>query len=216
MLVVEVLLVVLAAVVVAAVVAAVVVAAVVVAAVVVAAVVVAAVVAAIATATGLAVRMSFSTALAAACVDCPLCSSHVVVSTHTWSFTSLLFLCPPTWILLCFLSPQAVRFMPPGIGKWIWFSDMHGFGLQDCNPGTGRAFNHLAGTHYPERLGCMLFVDVPRIFYTLWNLLYPFVDPTTREKLRVLPYDLRLGKKSKLRAALDEWFDEEMSDWLIR
>lgn len=78
------------------------------------------------------------------------------------------------------------------------------------NPTTGRSFNTLAGSHYPERLACLLFVDVPYIFFQLWNLLQPFVDPKTKSKLRVLPYDVKKGSTSKLLAAMDELFDEEV------
>ena len=99
--------------------------------------------------------------------------------------------------------------MPAGVEKWIWLSDMHGFGLADCSPGTGRSFLNLAANHYPERLSCFLFVDAPFVFRQLWNLLQPLVDPRTKHKLRVLPYDLHLGKKSRLGAVLDELFDEE-------
>lgn len=29
---------------------------------------------------------------------------------------------------------QAIRLMPAGVEKWVWFSDLRGFGMRDLNP----------------------------------------------------------------------------------
>ncbi|KAI0566004.1 cral-trio domain containing protein [Gracilaria domingensis] len=49
---------------------------------------------------------------------------------------------------------------------------------------TMKQTTHILQTHYPERLGGMLFYDAPSFFFALFKMIRPFIDPVTREKLR--------------------------------
>ena len=35
---------------------------------------------------------------------------------------------------------QTIRMMPPRVEQWVWFSDFHGFGFQDCDTRMGKTF----------------------------------------------------------------------------
>ena len=50
-----------------------------------------------------------------------------------------------------------------------------------------RDFLELASHHYPERLGCFIVIDAPRVFSLLWSALKPLVDVKTKEKIKFLP-----------------------------
>lgn len=49
--------------------------------------------------------------------------------------------------------------------------------------GIGRQVLHILQTHYPERLGRALLVNIPWLGRTFLNLIHPFIDPLTREKI---------------------------------
>ena len=42
-------------------------------------------------------------------------------------------------------------------------------------------------THYPERLGRALIINVPWMLNAFYKLINPFVDPVTRDKMRFNP-----------------------------
>lgn len=138
---------------------------------------------------------------------------------------------------------RAIRTMKHPVEQWVWVSDFHGFGFQDLNPGIAKvyvfqqqwcalqmpmcfchhmfccdthSFAELAGSHYPERLGTFLAIDAPRMFNTLWKVVSQIVDPVTKAKVKFLPYDVKAGSKSVLRQELLGFFDEELTDWLLR
>lgn len=37
--------------------------------------------------------------------------------------------------------------------------------------------------YYPERLGMLFIIHVPKVFWGGWKLVYPFIDKVTREKV---------------------------------
>jgi len=102
--------------------------------------------------------------------------------------------------------------------SWVWIMDMHGFGFKDCSPQLARIFLNLSAAHYPERLGQFLIVGAPSIFSTLWKAVHPFIDVNTRKKIHFRNYDYKphKGKKEgKLKPLLEEYFDQDMVDWLL-
>ncbi len=104
----------------------------------------------------------------------------------------------------------AIEIMPPGVLKWNWVLDMHGFRLVDSDPRLARIFLSLAGERYPERLGQFWVVDAPKLFTGLWSIIEKFIDPKTKEKIRFV------GTKNgdqELRDALATRFREEDVDW---
>lgn len=49
--------------------------------------------------------------------------------------------------------------------------------------GQGREVLGILQTHYPERLGKALIINVPWVVSGFFKLIRPFIDPLTREKL---------------------------------
>ncbi|KAI0398295.1 cral trio domain-containing protein [Xylariaceae sp. FL0594] len=50
--------------------------------------------------------------------------------------------------------------------------------------GQGREVLHILQTHYPERLGRALILNVPWVVWGFFKLITPFIDPLTKEKLK--------------------------------
>ncbi|KAI2641908.1 CRAL/TRIO domain-containing protein [Hypomontagnella submonticulosa] len=50
--------------------------------------------------------------------------------------------------------------------------------------GQGREVLHILQTHYPERLGRAMIINVPFLVWGFFKLITPFIDPLTREKLK--------------------------------
>ncbi|WWC86370.1 uncharacterized protein L201_001246 [Kwoniella dendrophila CBS 6074] len=47
-----------------------------------------------------------------------------------------------------------------------------------------KATNHILSNYYPETLGCSSFQDMPWMYKTIINLIWPFVDPNTKKKVK--------------------------------
>ncbi|KAK9828471.1 hypothetical protein WJX72_000163 [[Myrmecia] bisecta] len=115
---------------------------------------------------------------------------------------------------MIFSFEQAIRMMRPGGEQWVWVSDFYGFGLVDCDPRLGKIFLDMSARHYPERLGVFLVVGPPRVFNGLWQMMQPLIDPLTKRKIIVLPYDVDKAGSS-LVAALRRYFREDLVQWLL-
>lgn len=46
---------------------------------------------------------------------------------------------------------------------------------------------HILQTHYPERLGRAIIINVPFLLNAFYKLITPFIDPVSREKMRFNP-----------------------------
>ncbi|MCJ1268249.1 hypothetical protein MMC22_008136 [Lobaria immixta] len=57
--------------------------------------------------------------------------------------------------------------------------------------GQGRAVLHILQTHYPERLGKALIINLPWVLRGFFKIINPFIDPDTREKIK---YDQDLNE----------------------
>lgn len=104
------------------------------------------------------------------------------------------------------------------ICSWVWIMDMHGFGFKDCSPQLARIFLNLSAAHYPERLGQFLVIGAPSIFSTLWKAVQPFIDINTRKKIHFRDFDYKPHKENKggkLKPLLEEYFDQDMVEWLL-
>ncbi|OCF55345.1 hypothetical protein L486_06825 [Kwoniella mangroviensis CBS 10435] len=47
-----------------------------------------------------------------------------------------------------------------------------------------KSTNHILSNYYPETLGLSVFQNMPWVFKTLINLVWPFVDPITKKKVK--------------------------------
>ncbi|KAL8995520.1 MAG: hypothetical protein Q9188_006788 [Gyalolechia gomerana] len=54
----------------------------------------------------------------------------------------------------------------------------------------GKQVLNILQSHYPERLGRSLVINIPWVVWTFFKLINPFIDPATREKLK-FDQDLR-------------------------
>ena len=46
---------------------------------------------------------------------------------------------------------------------------------------------HILQSHYPERLGLALIINVPFLLNAFYKMITPFIDPVTRDKMRFNP-----------------------------
>ncbi|CDO72479.1 hypothetical protein BN946_scf184980.g20 [Trametes cinnabarina] len=81
---------------------------------------------------------------------------------------------------------RLTELMGPGIETLALMVD---FADRAKNPSLGQAKRVLdiLQTHYPERLGRALVVNVPFLVNAFFKLITPFIDPLTRPKLRFNP-----------------------------
>ncbi|KAI0331836.1 CRAL/TRIO domain-containing protein [Cubamyces sp. BRFM 1775] len=98
---------------------------------------------------------------------------------------------------------RLTELMGPGVET---LSLMVDFSDRAKNPSLGqsRAVLNILQTHYPERLGRALVVNVPWLVNTFFKLITPFIDPLTRPKLRFNPNCLSEGLFSP---------DQLLSEW---
>jgi hypothetical protein len=62
--------------------------------------------------------------------------------------------------------------------------DYAGFQLRHAPPmSTSRFTLDVLQKHYPERLHCGYICNPPWIFQGFWKLVYPFIDPVTKQKI---------------------------------
>ena len=69
--------------------------------------------------------------------------------------------------------------------------------LTCCNrrgsPGSPLQVLHILQTHYPERLGRALIINVPFLLNAFYKMITPFIDPVTRDKMRFNPRPIQDG-----------------------
>lgn len=77
-----------------------------------------------------------------------------------------------------------------GVEKVCLVIDFNGFSLMKQPPmKTSRATLDILQNHYPERLGVCFCIDPPWVFQGFWNLISPFIDPVTRDKIKFVSRD---------------------------
>ncbi|KAG7886339.1 hypothetical protein KL925_002765 [Ogataea polymorpha] len=92
---------------------------------------------------------------------------------------------------LVFFLERVIDFMPSGqdsLALLIDFKNHPEIAAQSETSkvpplGVGKQVLHILQTHYPERLGKALLTNIPFLGRTFLRLIYPFIDPLTREKL---------------------------------
>ncbi|KAK9315394.1 CRAL-TRIO domain-containing protein [Lipomyces starkeyi] len=85
---------------------------------------------------------------------------------------------------LVFSLERVIDFMPSGQENLALLIDFKS-STSSTNPSVsqGRQVLHILQTHYPERLGKALVINIPWFVWTFLKIIYPFIDPLTREKL---------------------------------
>ncbi|GJP57899.1 hypothetical protein CLOP_g17970 [Closterium sp. NIES-67] len=64
--------------------------------------------------------------------------------------------------------------------------DMEGLAYRNLDTRGVLAIIAILQNQYPERLVCLFLIHVPTVFWTLWKLVSPFIDPITKKKFRFL------------------------------
>lgn len=95
-------------------------------------------------------------------------------------------------------------------GKIVWLIDFSGFSVRDINPRMGMMALPMFQNHYPERMGRIVVLDPPLLFYGLYQSLQAVIDPVTRQKVVLLK-----GAAARRRYAEAHWgHDPAMKAWL--
>ncbi|OLN86919.1 CRAL-TRIO domain-containing protein C23B6.04c [Colletotrichum chlorophyti] len=88
---------------------------------------------------------------------------------------------------LVFMLERSIELMPAGQEKLSLLINFKTSKTRsNTAPGLGQAREVLSilQTHYPERLGRALIINVPWVVNGFFRLITPFIDPMTREKLK--------------------------------
>lgn len=70
----------------------------------------------------------------------------------------------------------------PGVEKIVVVFDLTGFGLANMDWGFVRLFVQCFESYYPETLGACVIHNAPFVFWGLWKLIQPLLDPTVTSK----------------------------------
>jgi len=78
---------------------------------------------------------------------------------------------------------------------------------QDKNPSMSmaRAFLNTFQDHYPERMGLCLLIHIPFFINVFLKILTPFVDPLTRQKIKLNPQVVEDGLVAREQLIKDGW-----------
>ncbi|KAG7142087.1 CRAL-TRIO domain-containing protein C23B6.04c like [Verticillium longisporum] len=88
---------------------------------------------------------------------------------------------------LVFMVERVIELMPAGqetLALLINFKTSKSRSNTAPGIGQGREVLNILQTHYPERLGKALIINVPWVVWGFFKLITPFIDPLTREKLK--------------------------------
>ncbi|EPY20870.1 cellular retinaldehyde-binding protein/triple function domain-containing protein [Strigomonas culicis] len=92
---------------------------------------------------------------------------------------------PLRHMVTCF--NHLISLMPVGVEKWVCVTDFETYShFKDSKPSMGISVIQTIQNHYPERLGKMICINPPGIFWVLWKLFHPVIDPVTRSKVEFL------------------------------
>lgn len=73
--------------------------------------------------------------------------------------------------------------LPRGQEKFVMIADLKGWGYRNSDLRGSLASLQILQDYYPERLGKVFMIHVPYVFWTLWKMIYPFIDKQTKKKI---------------------------------
>jgi len=95
---------------------------------------------------------------------------------------------------LVYTLERCASVMPPGVEKLVLVIDFKGFSMRN-SPSFAQQKQTLTilQDHYPERLGLALAYDAPSLFWGVYKVIKPFIDPVTAEKIQFVKNPIKEG-----------------------
>jgi len=107
---------------------------------------------------------------------------------------------------------RSIDLMGPGVESLdllINFADK----AKNPSISTARQMLHILQSHYPERLGLALIINVPFLVNAFFKIVMPFVDPVTRNKVKFNPNIFDDGYMTRDQVMKDWWDGEREFEW---
>ncbi|KAK0045849.1 SEC14 cytosolic factor [Biomphalaria pfeifferi] len=106
-----------------------------------------------------------------------------------------------------YLIENAKVTMNSGVTTWVFVIDWMTMGA--CNPKLGYNVTSILSSHYPERLGMVICVNISPVFHGVWKAIKKLLSPGTVSKVRLV------RSESKIRQVFGTFFSDELSAWLL-
>lgn len=90
---------------------------------------------------------------------------------------------------ICYTLDNAIAAADPvrnELGQFLCLFDLSGLRMKNLDVGALQAVFEVLQQHYPERLGELWFLNAPFIFWGLWRVVSPFIQPSTKDKIKFL------------------------------
>eukprot|EP00250_Pteridium_aquilinum_P012917 c21028_g1_i3 orf=188-958(+) len=78
---------------------------------------------------------------------------------------------------------KTVASAPPGVERIIVIVDLNHLGFKNVDIKGYIAAFQLLQNYYPERLGALYMINVPKFFHGIWKVVSRFLDKPTKEKI---------------------------------
>ncbi|KAK9808894.1 hypothetical protein WJX72_005949 [[Myrmecia] bisecta] len=91
--------------------------------------------------------------------------------------------------LICYTLDNAIAAADTTLNKHsqiLCLFDLSGLRMNNLDLKALQAVFELLQQHYPERLAALWFLNAPMIFWGIWRLVGPFIQPATKEKIQFL------------------------------
>ncbi|KZS92683.1 CRAL/TRIO domain-containing protein [Sistotremastrum niveocremeum HHB9708] len=111
-----------------------------------------------------------------------------------------------------FMMERAIDLMGPGVETMDLLIN---FAERAKNPalGVAREMLHIIQSHYPERLGLAIVINIPFLVNAFFKLILPFVDPITRPKIKFNPNVIQEGLLTADNLMTQWWGGEHDFEW---
>ncbi|CAL1547669.1 unnamed protein product [Lymnaea stagnalis] len=109
---------------------------------------------------------------------------------------------------LIYLIENAKATMENGVTTWVFVIDCTWMTFGACNPKLGYNVTNILASHYPERLGLVICVNINPVFHGVWKALKKLLSPGTVSKVKLV------RSEAKIRQVFSTFFSEELAAWL--
>ncbi|KAF9000594.1 CRAL-TRIO domain-containing protein [Cyathus striatus] len=99
---------------------------------------------------------------------------------------------------------RTIDLMPAGVEN-LAFLINYADKAKNPSMSTSRTVLNILQDHYPERLGRAIVINIPFLINTFLKIIMPFVDPVTREKVKINPQVIKEGMFEKSMIMTEWW-----------